>query len=125
MSENDAKSLTWKQKKALSSLLTGAKVKDAALVAGVAERTVYRWQTEEAFALELHRRSTLATKDAARRLTTGLDDMLDVIMDIALDEEASRHVRLRAALGWIDRQYKVVELADVLERLDMLEQVVR
>ena len=125
MSENDAKSLTWKQKKALSSLLTGAKVKDAALVAGVAERTVYRWQTEEAFALELHRRSTLATKDAARRLTTGLDDMLDVIMSIAKDEDATDHVRVRAANAWIGHQYKLVELGDVLERLDALEQVVK
>jgi len=125
MSPNDTKELTWKQKKALDSLLTGAKVKDAAVVAGVADRTVYRWQTEEAFALELQRRSTLATKDAARRLTTGLDDMLDVLMDIAKDQEATDHVRVRAANAWIGHQYRLVELGEVLERLDALELVVK
>lgn len=124
MSANDTSSLTWKQKKALNSLLTGAKVQDAALVAGVADRTVYRWQTQQAFALELQRRSTLATKDAARRLTTGLDDMLDVIMSIAKDQEASDHVRVIAAKAWIGHQYKLVELGEVLERLDVLERTV-
>jgi FixJ family two-component response regulator len=125
MSPNDTKSLTWKQRKALDALLTGAKVKDAALAAGVSDRTVKRWQIQKAFALDLQQRSTLATKDAARRLTTGLDDMLDVLMDVAQDEDATDHVRVRAANAWIGHQYRLVELGEVLERLDALEQVVR
>ena len=124
MSENDAKSLTTKQRKALEALLSGSKVKDAALAAGVTSRTVQRWRDTEAFAFELQRRSTLAVKDAATRMTANMDAMLDVLLAVAEDEAAPRHVRVRAALGWIDRQAKVVELAEILERLDALESLV-
>ena len=121
MSENVTKTLSTKQRKALESLLSGVKVKEAALAGGVTERTIHRWQNEAAFAAELRERSTLATRNAARRLTAGMDDMLDVLLAIALDEETPRHTRVRAALGWLDRQLKVTELAEVLARIERLE----
>ena len=127
MSDNVARSLTTKQRKALEALLAGDKVKDAALKAGVATRTIQRWRDEhEAFAFELQKRSTQATKDAARRLTANMDDMLDVLLAIAGDERGMvpPGVRVRAALGWVDRQVKLVELADIAGRLEVLEQVV-
>jgi ribonuclease HII len=127
MSENVSKKLTTKQRKALDALLEGAKIKDAALVAGVATRTLQRWREQEAFAFELQRRSTQATKDAARRLTGNMDDMLDVLLELAIDKlgMVPYSVRVRAALGWIDRQAKLVEMADILARLEALEAVVR
>lgn len=127
MSENVTRKLTTKQRKGLEALLAGAKVKDAALKAGVATRTIQRWRDEnEAFAFELQRLSTQATKDAARRLTGNMDDMLDVLLKIANDERGMvpPGVRVRAALGWIDRQARLVEMAEILERLEALEQVV-
>ena len=124
MSQNVTKRLTPKQRKAIDALLAGAKQKDAALAANVTYRTLARWHQQEAFASELQRRSTAATKDAALRLTGGLDAMLDVLLEVAQDEDAPRHVRVRAATAWLDRQLKVVELADVLERLDRREEVV-
>ena len=126
MSENGTQMLTSKQRKAIEALLEGAKVKEAALVAGVATRTIHRWREDEAFALELHQRNTHAIKDAARRLTAHMDDMLDVLLAIAKDEQGmySESVRVRAALGWIDRQIRMMETTEVLERILRLEQKV-
>jgi hypothetical protein len=125
MSENGVKNLTPRQRKAIEALLAGAKLNEAAVAAGVHPRTLSRWKEQEAFAFHLRRLSTLAVKDAATRLTGGMDAMLDVLQEVALDDEAPRHVRIRAALGWIDRQTKLVEVADILERLESLEAVVR
>ncbi len=126
MSENGTQMLTSKQRKAIEALLEGAKVKEAALVAGVSTRTLQRWREQEAFALELHQRNTHAIKDAAMRLTAHFDDMLDVLLAIAKDEQGmySESVRVRAALGWIDRQIRMMETTEVLERILRLEQKV-
>ena len=126
MSENGTQKLTSTQRKAIEALLEGAKVKEAALVAGVSTRTLQRWREQEAFALELHQRNTHAIKDAAMRLTAHFDDMLDVLLAIAKDEQGmySESVRVRAALGWIDRQIRMMETTEVLERILRLEQKV-
>ena len=122
MSPNDTKKLTARQKKAIEALLSGYKVKDAALAVGVSDRTLARWRDDKAFASELQRRSGQAVKDAATRMTGNMDAMLDVLLEVANDDMAPRHVRVRAATSWIDRQGRLVELAEVLERLDALEQ---
>ena len=122
MSPNDSKKLTPRQKRAIEALLAGAKHKDAALVANVSPRTLSRWKDTKAFASELQRRSGQAVKDAATRMTGNMDAMLDVLLEVANDDMAPRHVRVRAATSWIDRQGRLVELAEVLERLDALEQ---
>ena len=59
-------------------------------------------------------------------MTAGMNDMLDVLLTIATDKRGMvpPGVRVRAAVAWIDRQAKLVELADVLERLDALEEAV-
>jgi hypothetical protein len=124
MSSNDKKKLTPRQKKALTAVLAGARWNEAALAAGVHERTVHRWREQEAFAFELQRLSTAAVKDAAVRLSGGMFKMLDVLEEIALDEDAPRHVRVRAVLGWIDRQAKVVEVAEIFERIERVEKKV-
>ena len=69
MSENVAKRMTPRQRKALTALLAGARWKEAAAVAGVSERTVHRWREQEAFAFELQRLSAAAVKEAAIRLS--------------------------------------------------------
>jgi hypothetical protein len=126
MSENDREKrrLTAKQRRAIEALLSGATKGQAADAAGVTPRTLSRWRSLPEFDDELRWRSNQAIDDATRRLTGGLDRMVDVLLAVAEDAESPASVRVRAALGWINAQVKLVELNEVIERLEALESVV-
>jgi len=126
MSENDQEKrrLTVKQRRAIEALLCGSTKGQAADAAGVTPRTLTRWRSQPEFDDELRRRSNQAIDDATRRLTGGLDRMVEVLLSVAEDVESPASVRVRAALGWINAQIKFIELNEVLERLETLEAVV-
>jgi transcriptional regulator with XRE-family HTH domain len=124
MSENDRKTgqLTAKQRRAIDALLQGQTKSQAATAAGVTPRTLSRWLHENvAFSDELTRLSKTSVHDAARRLTGGLDRMLDVLLKVAESNEESASVRIRAALGWLNAQIRLVEQSEIVARLDELE----
>jgi len=114
--------LTAKQKKAVAALVQGARDKEAAIAAGVADRTMARWKELPEFTAAVKTGSSAVIDDATRYLTAGLSTMLTILLNVAKDKSAPDSVRIRAALGWIDRQVRFVEQTEILERLDMLEE---
>lgn len=125
MSENGSrnKKLTSKQYAAMAALLDGKSYSQAALVAGVSERTVFRWRDEVAeFNDELERRGRRAIRDATTQLTGGLETAISFLLAVVNDQDAPYSVRVRAALGLIDKQLSLVEQTEIVERIAALEQ---
>ena len=123
MSENVApKKLSPRQNKALAVLLLGCTKQEAAAVAGVTPKTIERWTGENvAFHDELQRRSGQAVQDATRRLTGTLDMAVDVFREVMEDKETPASVRLRAGNYAATHALRLLEVSEVLRRLDELE----
>ncbi len=110
-----------KQVKALEALLDGANIQDAATAAGVNRKTLGRWLQEPAFWKLYQVNSVRSLELAARRLTGKLDMAVDMLTSVMEDEDAPAGVRLRAAQQVIDGSLKLLEVADIQERLTALE----
>lgn len=116
--------LTAKQRRALDALLSGLTKAQAAAAAGVTVRTLARWRADDAFDDALRDATHAATRDAAVRLAGMMDKSLTVIGGMLDDDDTTASVRLRAALATIDAHLRLLEVTDVLERLEALESVV-
>ncbi len=114
--------LSTKQWRAIEALLSGSSKKQAAAAAGVLPRTLSRWLTDNVeFSNELTRQSKASVHSAARRLTGGVGRMLDVLVTVAEDTNELSGVRVRAALGWLNAQIRLVEQSEIVAKLDELE----
>ena len=98
----------------------------AALAAGVEPSTLSRWLREdEAFRAKLESLSDLALKNAAIRLKSTLDQSVDVMQSTMVDDKVNPSVRLRAADLALTHVVKLLEVADILERVEHLETITR
>ena len=114
--------LSAKQHTALAVLLEGGNKGEAATAASVTPKTVQRWTNEDVlFYDELQRRKSIAVNTSSTRLAGSLDLAVDVMRSIALDEEAPTTLRLRASNNLITHALRVMEMADIVTRLDELE----
>ena len=127
MSENvQQKRLTPRQQRAIGALLAGASHEDAAAAAGLKNtKTIQRWLDQEDFAGELHERSQQTVHEASRRLAGTLDMAVDTMREVMEDLAQPASVRLRAANYAATHALKLLEVSEVLRRLDALEDVVK
>jgi hypothetical protein len=113
--------MTTKHQKALTSLLAGGNLQDAASAASVEKRTIYRWLEKPAFYEELQRRKNKAIDAASVRLAGGMDKAIGVMITIMDDLDTPAGIRLRAANYYLSHALRYVELNDVIARIDELE----
>ena len=113
--------LKGRQKTALTSLLQGATVPQAATAAGVDRVTVWRWLQSPDFAAEYARSSDLVLTTAARRLSSVSDLAVSVLVDVATDAGMPPGVRLRAADLLLSHGARLAEIAVIMQRLEALE----
>jgi len=127
MSQNVTdKKLTPRQQRAIGALLTGGTHQDAAAAAGLKNRrTIERWLEQEDFAGELHERSQETVHEASRRLAGTLDLAVNTFREIMNDMDQPASVRLRAANYAATHALKLLEVSEVLRRLDALEDMVK
>lgn len=111
-----------KQRAALEALLDGANIQTAADLAGVNRKTVTRWLGDPKFWKTYQVNSRASLELAARRLTGKLDAAVALLGNIMDDSDAPAGVRLRAAQQVIDGSLKLLEVADIQERLTALEE---
>jgi hypothetical protein len=113
--------ITRKQEAAIAALLTQRSVEDAARVAKVGVRTLYRWLKEPAFdaAYRKTRRDTFGQTIA--RLQQGSPNAATLLLKIVLDSNAPPSTRVRAAEIVLDKAAKAIELEDIEARLAELE----
>jgi uncharacterized protein YaaQ len=119
------KNLSNRQRKAIGALLSSRNITEAAKVAQVSERTLFRWLADENF------RQVLLTAesgliDAATRRLIGLQEAaIETIFIILKDEQSGPAVRLRAAQSVLDHVLKLRELRDIESRIAHIEEVIR
>lgn len=122
MSGNDSqKKLTARQRRALEALIVGMNQQDAAAAASVAPSTVARWKSEPAFAAELQRQTTAGVNDATRRLAGTLDMAVNTFRRIMESPTANDSLKLRAANYAAAHAVKLLEVSEILQRLEAIE----
>ena len=119
---HDSEDLTIRQEKAIAALLSCRTVAEAAKLAQVGERSIYRWLKQDTFQSHLRRARRQALSQALGRLQQVADravDTLDTILDDKKATTASRVSAVRAALRYACHG---IEIDDFEERLAAVEQ---
>ena len=119
--ENVDSELTSKQKSAIQAIARGCNLEDAALVAGVHARTLYRWQNNPAFVAELQRLQASNAQSHMVALTVELKRNRDVLVGARDDIDAPWHVRIRAAEALENSLLRWRQFAEFESRIAALE----
>ncbi len=117
--ENDT--LRLNQRKAIEGLLNGLTKGQAAAAAGCQPPTLSRWLATPEFRKVLTQQSNDALKNAGVRLTAAIETAVSLLQETMTNEEIHEGVRLRAADMVLTHAVKMLEITDILERLEDLE----
>lgn len=113
--------LNSRQHRAITALLTTRNISEAATVAQVGERTLYRWLSEPAFRAALSAAEGAAIDAATRSLLALQAGAIDTIEALMNDSEQPGAVRLRAAQSVLDYLLQLRDLRNMENRLAALE----
>lgn len=118
--------LSASQEKALITLLSEARIEEAASKAGVSERSLYRWLSSDArFISALQEARRHAVKRATGRLQQASADAVTVLCDVMNDVLSPAPARVSAAKTVIELAVKAIELDDLSARIEALEQAAK
>ena len=120
MQENSENSITTKQQKAITALLSERTAREAAKAAKISERTLYTWLADPAFRSALRNAERGVLDDVTRRLTAGQRLALDTLEKLI---QSARHesTKLTACVQWLNLFVKYRDMQDIDERLTALE----
>ncbi|MFP4477721.1 MAG: hypothetical protein ACLFOY_19345 [Desulfatibacillaceae bacterium] len=113
--------LTARQDKAVRALLTAPSIRDAATVAGVGERTLWRWLQEEDFQAAYREARNLALRAAIGRVQSLLAEALGTLGAVMADVEAPASARVSAAKTVLDVGLRAHEQESLEARIQALE----
>lgn len=113
--------LTPRQVLAVEALLAGTTIRQAAAVARVNERTLRRWLGQPVMYSAIRDGSRELLDNTGRRLSAVMANAPGVVNEIMRDQTAPAAVRLQAARIALDAGSRLLELIDVVSRLDELE----
>jgi hypothetical protein len=108
---------------AIISLLTAPNIEEAAKALGIGQTTLYRWLRLPEFQDELKEARRQAVNLAIGKLQQSTSKAVQVLQDVAENEEAPASARVSAAKTIIEMSLKAVELDDIIERLKRLEEL--
>jgi hypothetical protein len=114
--------LNTNQKKALAALLAEPTVKAAAEACGLTDRTLYNYLADPDFKAELRARQDAILASVTSALVGLSGSAVQTLRDLLESETATDAVKCRAALGWLRTVRDVVELADLADRVAILEE---
>ena len=117
------KQLEPKKEAAILALLSSRSIEEAAQVAGVDPRTLYRWMKEPAFDVEYRTAKRSAYSQALARLHQMASAAVSTIAKIMVDQNAPASIRLRAADSVLAHVETGIELQDIEARVAELERV--
>lgn len=110
------------QRRAADILLAGGIKQKAAKAAGVSIRTIERWHHDDAFADYLRAGAGKSLQTAAIRITSLLDLALQVFYESMTTPGQRQGIKLHAANYPITHALKLIEINDILQRLDAIEE---
>lgn len=116
--------LSTNQRKVLEALLSEPTVKEAAEVAGLTPRTVYRYLNDPAFKAELRKRQSEILAQTVAAMVGGRGTALETLHRAQTSETSSWSERIRAANYWLSHTQDAIELDVLTERLERLEQLI-
>ena len=110
-----------KKEAAVMALLSSRNVEEAARVAGVNPRTLYRWMKEPEFDAAYREAKRAAFSQAIARLHQMSSAAVSTLGKIMIDANASGSTRVRAADSILDHTSKAIETEDLAARVSELE----
>jgi hypothetical protein len=110
-----------KQEAAIAALLSQRTVEDAARVAGIGARTLFRWLELPEFREAYLQARRHAFGQTSARLQQATGAAVSVLLTLMLDVKAPAASRVRAAHSVLDMAAKALELEDIEMRLRRLE----
>lgn len=125
MADTSQKKLTARQLLALSALLTHASLKEAAEASGVGDRTLFRYLRDPQFAEIYQRARHEQLAQAVATLQTKASEAVNVLLQIATNEQAKATARVAAARALIDGALRATESETLERRLTALEQRIK
>jgi len=122
MSKNvQEKLLSSKQRVAANVLIRGGSKDKAAKAAGVTVRTIDRYLQDDTFSRYLRDGASQAMQSAAMKITALLDLALNVLYESMTTPGERQGIKLRAANYTIGHAIKLIEIQEVLDRLERIE----
>lgn len=109
--------------KILAALVTCGSVRKAAKTAGVSETTIRDRLNDPAFHKRYEKAKTAVLTEACDTISSRLTAAVDCLSDVMEDEQNSATVRVSAADSILRHGLRYIETANILTRLDVLEQL--
>jgi hypothetical protein len=113
--------LTAKQEKVIGLLISEPSIHEAAKVAGIGDRTIFRWLKEGAFNRAYREARSAAVRQAVGQIQAAMGRAVQTLVSIMEDVEAPASSRVAAARTMIETGIKAVELEDLESRVTALE----
>ena len=114
--------LTRKQEEAILALLTQRNVEDAARVAKVAPRTLYRWMKDREFDAAYRDAKRAVFSQSIARMHQMSSAAVSTLGKIMVDPNTPASTRVRAADTILNHTSKAIETEDIVARLAALEE---
>ncbi len=109
--------LTAKQEAAIVALLSSRNVEEAARVAGVTPRTLFRWQKEPVFDAAYREAKRTAFAQSIARLHHLSSAAVTTLGKVMLDSTTPPATKVRAADSILDHTVKAIEIEDIEARV--------
>ncbi len=116
----DAENITPQQQRGILALLTAPSISAAALQAGVAERTLYRWLQDDSFLDAYRAARRQAVSQAMAKLQRYSADAVETLYQI-MKTSSYDSAKIHAAKTILEYAHKAIELEDLEARLAALE----
>ena len=110
-----------KKEAAILALLTARSIEEAARVAIVPPRTLYRWLKEREFDAAYRRAKRAAFGQAVARLQQGTSAAATTLLKTMIDQNTPAAVKVRAAEAIFNHAAKAIEIEDIDARVAELE----
>jgi len=114
--------ITRKREQAISALLVSPTVQEAAQVAQIGERTLWRWLQEPEFQRAYRQARRQAVSQAVARLQQASSEAVEALSSVMNDTEAPASSKVSAAKAVLELSFKAVELEDLESRITILEE---
>ncbi len=112
------------KEQAIIALLTACNIEGAAKTLDIGVSTLYRWLQREDFQAELKEARRQAVNLAIGKLQQSSSKAVQVLQDVAENEEAPASARVSAAKTILEMALKAVEIEDIVKRLGQLEKMI-
>ena len=110
-----------KKEDAIAALLTQRNAEEAARVAKVGIRTLYRWQKDPVFDAAYRAARRAAFGQTVARLQQGSSAAATTLLKVMVDSNTPASTKVRAADSVLNHSTKAIEIEDILARVSELE----